>query len=54
MNRIKELRKQFGYTQQELADKINGAKSTIAMYENESRKPSIEILIRLSEIFGCL
>lgn len=53
MNRIKELRKQFGYTQQELADKINGAKSTIAMYENESRKPSIEILIRLSEIFGC-
>lgn len=53
MNRIKKLREEFQYTQQELADKINGAKSTIAMYENETRKPSMEILIRLSEIFNC-
>lgn len=53
MNRIKKLREDFGYTQQELADKINGAKSTIAMYENETRKPSLEILVKLSEIFNC-
>lgn len=53
MNRIKTLREDFGYTQQELADKLNGAKSTIAMYENETRKPSLEILVKLSEIFNC-
>lgn len=53
MNRIKMLREEFGFTQQELADKINGAKSTIAMYENEQRKPSLEVLIKLSEIFKC-
>lgn len=53
MNRIKSLREDFGYTQQELADKLNGAKSTIAMYENETRKPSLEILVKLSEIFNC-
>lgn len=53
MNRIKELREEYGFTQQELADKINGAKSTIAMYEKEDRKPSLDVLIKLSEIFNC-
>lgn len=53
MNRIKILREEYGYTQQELADKLDGAKSTIAMYENETRKPSLEILVKLSEIFNC-
>lgn len=53
MNRIKILREEFGLTQQELADKLEGAKSTVAMYENETRKPSMEILIKLSEIFNC-
>ena len=53
MNRIKQLREEYGMTQQELADKIGGAKSTIAMYEKEDRKPSLEVLIKLSEIFNC-
>lgn len=53
MNRIKILREESGYTQQELADKLDGAKSTVAMYENETRKPSMEVLIKLSEIFNC-
>lgn len=53
MNRIKNLREEFNMTQQELADKLGGAKSTIAMYEKEDRKPSLEVLIKLSEIFNC-
>lgn len=53
MNRIKKLREESGLTQQELANKLDGAKSTVAMYENETRKPSLEILIKLSEIFNC-
>ena len=53
MNRIKKIREELGLTQQELADKLDGAKSTVAMYENETRKPSLEILMKLSEIFNC-
>ena len=53
MNRIKSLREEQNMTQQELADKLNGAKSTIAMYEKGDRKPSLEVLVKLSEIFNC-
>lgn len=53
MNRIKYLREECGMTQQELADKLGGAKSSVAMYENEERKPSLEVLLKLSEIFNC-
>lgn len=53
MNRIKLLREEFNMTQQELADKLQGAKSTIAMYEKGDRKPSLEVLVKLSEIFNC-
>lgn len=53
MNRIKELREEIGFTQQNLADKLGGAKSTVAMYENETRKPSMKVLIKLSDIFHC-
>lgn len=53
MNRIKFLREELNMTQQELADKLDGAKSTVAMYEKGDRKPSMEILLKLSEIFNC-
>lgn len=53
MNRIKMLREEKGMTQQELADKIGGAKSTIAMYEKGDRKPSLEVIVKLSQIFDC-
>ncbi len=53
MNRIKNLREELNMTQQELADKLEGAKSTVAMYEKGNRKPSLEVLVKLSEIFDC-
>lgn len=53
MNRIKILREELNMTQQELADKLDGAKSTVAMYEKGDRKPSMEVLLKLSEIFNC-
>ena len=53
MNRIKELREGFGYTQQDLANKLECSKSVIGLYESETRKPSMEVLIKLSEIFNC-
>lgn len=53
MNRIKQLRKEFGFTQQELANKLKCSKSIIGLYESELRKPSMEILLKLSSIFEC-
>ncbi len=53
MNRIKILREEFGYTQQDLANKLESSKSVIGLYESETRKPSLEILVKLSEIFNC-
>lgn len=53
MNRIKFLREEFNFTQEELARKLNLSKGIISLYENEIRKPSYEILIKLSEIFDC-
>lgn len=53
MNRIKQLREENNWTQFELSQKMNCAMSSIAMYEREDRKPSLEVLIRLSEIFNC-
>lgn len=53
MNRIKFLREEKGLTQQDLADRLGGAKSTVAMYEKGNRKPSLNVLIKLSQIFNC-
>lgn len=53
MNRIKFLREEIGYTQQQLADKLESSKSVIGLYESETRKPSLEVLVKLSEIFNC-
>lgn len=53
MNRIKQLREENNWTQLELSQKMDCAMSSIAMYEKEDRKPSMEVLIKLSEIFNC-
>lgn len=53
MNRIKQLREDNNWTQADLAHKMNCAMSSIAMYERGDRKPSLEALIKLSEIFNC-
>lgn len=51
MIRIKNLRLLFNFTQKELADKLNIRQNTYSQYENGRREPSIEILIKLAEIF---
>lgn len=53
MNRIKQLREENNWTQLELSQKMDCAMSSIAMYEKGDRKPSMEVLIKLSEIFDC-
>lgn len=49
--RIKDLRTKYRFTQTDLAEKVGVTKSTIAAYENDSRQPSYEVLIKMSEVF---
>lgn len=49
--RIKDLRNKYKYTQTELAEMVGVTKSTIAAYENDSRLPSFDVLIKMSKVF---
>ena len=51
-DRLRELRKQKGYSQQELADKINVTKQTISQYERGVREPDYDNLLALCDIFN--
>ncbi|MCI8891597.1 MAG: helix-turn-helix transcriptional regulator [Eubacterium sp.] len=51
-NLLKNLRKDAGLTQKELADKVGVTNSTISFYEQEERSPSVDMIIRLSKIFN--
>lgn len=49
--RIRELRKERGWTMKQLGQRLNLAESTISGYENEIRRPDMDILIRFAELF---
>lgn len=50
-DRLKELRKENNITQSELANMLDMAKGTVAMWEMGKRNPSFEALEKMSEIF---
>ena len=51
-NRIKELRKEKGLTQVELAKALNVSKGAIAMWETGKRTPTFEYLRPMSMLFN--
>lgn len=51
-NKLKELRKSRGLTQEELGNLLGIAKSSISMYERDFRRPFYEVLIRYVDIFN--
>ena len=50
--RLKEIRLQKGLSQKKIADELGCSPNVYSRYETGDRQPSIEILIRLSEILG--
>lgn len=50
--RIAELRKGSGMTQEELAEKLNISQKSISKYELGDRKPQYKVLVRMAEYFG--
>ncbi len=49
--KIKNLRQKFELTQEQLANKLNIAPSTIGMYEQGRRTPNLDTFIKIRNIF---
>lgn len=52
-NRIANLRKRKKWTQNDLANKIFVTDKTISSWESNRTEPSLEIIVKLSELFDC-
>ena len=50
--KLRRLRKERGYTQQDLADKLGMSASTIGMYEQGRRQPDQNTLYRLGKLLN--
>lgn len=50
--KIKEARKKFGLTQEELAEKLNVSRQAVAKWELNNGTPDIENLKAISNLFG--
>ena len=53
MIRLTEYRKKNGMSQQDIADRLDISGNTVSQWETGARRPNIDMLIRLTEIFGC-
>ncbi len=51
-NRLEELRIRNGWTQQELADRVDVSRQTIISLTNGRYNPSILLAFRLASVFG--
>lgn len=52
MTRLKELRKEFGYTQAQIGAQIGISQQGYASYENGKNRPDMESLIKLANIYN--
>lgn len=52
MNRIKQLRKEKNMTQIRLSIELDVSQETVSAYESGKHFPSVQILLKMSEIFN--
>lgn len=50
--RLQDLRKQAGLSQQALARELGVAQGSISNYEKRGRRPDVGFLVRLADRFG--
>lgn len=50
--RLRELRKSKNLTQTQVAKRLNLSKTTISGYENNIKTPSLDVLVKLSILYG--
>ena len=51
--KLKSLRIKYGYSQKQVADKLQVSPSIVSGYETGERTPSTEVLLSLSYLFNC-
>ena len=52
-NRVKELRTERGWTQQELADAVGVSRQSINSIERERYVPSLSLALEFARVFRC-
>jgi putative transcriptional regulator len=52
-NRVKELRTDRGWTQQQLADAVGVSRQSINSIERERYVPSLELALMFAQVFNC-
>lgn len=50
--RLRKLRDRYGYTQQEVADRIGVGKSAYRSYENNDRRIPVDVLTRVAALYN--
>lgn len=50
--KLKNERKNNGWSQEELAERLFVSRQSVSKWENGQNYPSIEIIIKLSDLFG--
>ena len=53
MENLQKLRKQQGFTQKEMAEKLNITQSAYSQYETGKTEPDIKTIIKLANILKC-
>lgn len=51
-NRMRELRSKQGWSQADLADKLDVSRQTVNAIETEKYDPSLPLAFRIAELFG--
>jgi putative transcriptional regulator len=51
-NRVKELRTERGWTQQQLADEVGVSRQSINSIERQRYEPSLALALMFSRVFG--
>ncbi|HRO32615.1 MAG TPA: helix-turn-helix transcriptional regulator [Brevundimonas sp.] len=52
-NRLKVLRAEHGWTQQELGDRLGVSRQAVIALETEKHDPSLDLAYRIAALFAC-
>ena len=53
-NRVKELRNERGWTQQQLAEAVGVSRQSVNSIERNRYVPSLPLALKFAEVFDCL
>ena len=52
-NRLKVLRAEHGWTQQDLGDRLGVSRQAVIALETEKHDPSLDLAYRIAALFAC-